>query len=76
MTIRQILSAHIELTVLVFLFVFGCFMLAFFPNREEMSRFIENGAILGILARAFGTKSDDQKTADPTKEESRSSKKT
>lgn len=37
-------------------------MLAMFPMREEMSRWIENGAVIAILARAFGTPKTDTKT--------------
>lgn len=55
---KELLSSHFdkiwEMSILVFIFVFAVIMLAFFPQREEMSRFIENGAIIAILARAFG----------------------
>lgn len=44
----------IEVAVLLFIFVFSTLMLAYFKN-EEMARWIENGAIITILARAFGT---------------------
>ncbi len=51
-----------EMLILVFIFVFGSAMLAAFPGKEELARWIENGAIVAILARAFGsnTKSEDK----------------
>ena len=53
-----------EMLILVFIFVFGCLMLAFFPMREELSRWIENGAIVAILARAFGSTAPAEKKDD------------
>ncbi len=44
-----------EMMVLVFIFVFASVMLALFPGREELARWIENGAVIAILARAFGS---------------------
>ena len=59
MKLREIIASHfdrvMELSILVFIFVFATVMLACFPMREEMSRWIENGAVIAILARAFGT---------------------
>lgn len=60
MTFRAIFATHfekiLEMFVLVFIFVFGVVMLAKYQS-EEMTRFIENGAVIAILARAFGTTS-------------------
>ncbi len=59
MTVKDLMADHaekvMELGILVFVFVFATIMLALFPMREEMARWIENGAIVAILARAFGT---------------------
>ncbi len=49
-----------EMLILVFIFVFGSAMLAAFPGKEELARWIENGAIVAILARAFGSKSPSE----------------
>jgi hypothetical protein len=53
----SIIEAHfdkiMEIATLVFIFVFATLMLAYIHN-EEMSRWIENGAIIAILARTFG----------------------
>lgn len=55
---KDLIAAHfekiLELSVLLFIFVFSTFMLAYFKN-EEMTRWIENGVVIAILARAFGT---------------------
>ena len=55
---KDIINNHFdkiaEISVLVFIFVFATCMLAAFKGNEEMSRWIENGAIITILARAFG----------------------
>ena len=48
-----------EMGVLVFIFVFATVMLSYFKN-EEMSRWIENGAIIAILARTFGQKQKEK----------------
>ncbi len=65
----------LEISVLVFLFVFATVMLAYIKS-EEMARWIENGAIITILARAFGaprpvapdtTTTISSKTIDPVK---------
>lgn len=65
-TMRDVLDAHfdkiLEMGVLVFIFVFATLMLAFFKGNEEMSRWIENGAIIAVLARAFGTSTKTPKT--------------
>jgi hypothetical protein len=65
MTFREIIAAHFEklaeFGILVFIFVFATVMLAFFPMREEMARWIENGAVIVILARSFGTAKADAK---------------
>ena len=54
---KALLSDHfdkiMDLFVLVFVFVFATAMLAKYQN-EEMSRWIENGAIIAILARMLG----------------------
>lgn len=56
---KDIINAHFdkiaEISVLVFIFVFATTMLAAFKGNEEMSRWIENGAVITILARAFGS---------------------
>ncbi len=44
-----------EMLLLSSIFIFGCVMLALFPGREELARWIENGAVIGIIARGFGT---------------------
>lgn len=44
-----------EVSVLLFIFIFATCMLAAFKGNEEMSRWIENGAVITILARAFGS---------------------
>lgn len=57
---KDILNAHfdkiIEVSCLVFIFIFATCMLAYFKGNEEMSRWIENGAIITVLARAFGSR--------------------
>ena len=68
LTLSEKSEIVLELGVLVFLFVFGCLMLAWYPQREEMARYIENGAVIGILARCFGTSSKtapDEKKDNP-----------
>lgn len=56
---KDFLTAHFdkiaEISVLVFIFVFATCMLAHYTGNEEMSRWIENGAVITILARAFGS---------------------
>lgn len=56
---KSILESHfdkiLEMSILVFIFIFATIMLAKYPMNEEMTRWIENGAIIAILARAFGT---------------------
>jgi hypothetical protein len=56
---KDFLNAHfdkiIEVSCLVFIFVFATLMLAYFKGNEEMSRWIENGAVITVLARAFGS---------------------
>jgi hypothetical protein len=47
----------VEVGVLVFIFVFATLMLAFYgKGNDEMARWIENGAIITILARSFGSR--------------------
>ena len=71
MTLRTLLEEHfekvMELGVLVFIFVFATCMLAYCKGNEEMSRWIENGAIIAILARTFGARSSG--TVTPPKDE-------
>ena len=56
---KEFLNIHFdkiaEVSVLVFIFVFATCMLAHYKGNEEMSRWIENGAVITILARAFGS---------------------
>jgi len=76
---KDLLKEHfdkiLEIGVLVFIFVFAAIMLAYVKS-EEMARWIENGAVITILARAFGTPKPaapdtittvSSKTVDPTK---------
>ena len=57
---KDIINTHfdkiIEIGTLLFIFVFATCMLAYFKGNEEMSRWIENGAIIAILARTFGAR--------------------
>lgn len=68
---KDILAAHfekiIEIGTLLFIFVFATCMLAYCKGNEEMSRWIENGAIIAILARTFGARSSG--TVTPPKDE-------
>ena len=52
---KDFMNAHFEVLVLVFIFVFSTGMLAFFKN-EEMSRWIEGGAIITVIARSMGSR--------------------
>lgn len=56
---KAILEKHfdkiVEISALMFIFIFATVMLAAFKN-EEMARWIENGAIIAILARTFGAR--------------------
>lgn len=69
MKYREIFASHFETCVLVFIFVFGAVMLAFFPMKEELARWIEGGTVVGILARAFGTPKTDTKSTEQGKTE-------
>jgi hypothetical protein len=55
---KDFISAHfdkiVEVSSLVFIFVFATFMLAHYQGNEEMARWIENGAIITVLARGLG----------------------
>ena len=53
---KSMIEAHFEVLILVFIFVFASGMLALFPMREELARWIENGAIITIIARGMGAK--------------------
>ena len=68
---RDFLHAHgekiMEMGVLVFIFVFACVMLAIFKGNEELSRWIENGSVIAILARAFGSHGTEA-SIEPAKE--------
>jgi hypothetical protein len=55
-------STHFDMLLLVFIFVFSSLMLALFPMRDEMARWIEGGAIITIMARSMGLAT---KTATP-----------
>lgn len=56
---KDIIAAHfdkiLEIGTLVFVFVFATIMLAYVKN-EEMARWIEGGAVITVLARAFGSR--------------------
>ena len=47
-----------EILILVGIFVFSCFMLAF-SHSEELSRWIENGAIITVIARGMAGKTTE-----------------
>ncbi len=50
---KNLIEAHFEVLILVFIFVFATVLLAVFPGREEMARWIENGAIVTVIARSM-----------------------
>jgi hypothetical protein len=65
---KDYINLHFEILLLVFIFVFSTIMLAAFPMREEMARWIENGVVITIIARSMGVgKSDTGSKSDTTK---------
>ncbi len=54
-----------ETSVLVFIFVFSTFMLAFIKN-DEMARWIEGGTIIAVMIRSFGNKATPANTKQTT----------
>lgn len=66
---KDLFNSHfdkiLEVGTLVFIFVFATLMLAFVKN-DEMARFIESGAVITILARAFGNKATAPNTTTVT----------
>lgn len=46
---KHLIHQHFELLVLVFLFIFSTAMLAAFPQREEMARWIEGGVAIAAI---------------------------
>ncbi len=47
---KNLFETHFEILVLLFVFVFGAAMLAAFPMREEMGRWIEGGVAVAAIA--------------------------
>jgi len=66
---KSVIESHFdkiwESLILLFIFTFATVMLAYFKN-EEMARWIENGAVITILARAFGSRGTAANTTTTT----------
>ena len=60
MTYKDILDKNFErvfeMSVLVLVLVFGAAMLAAFPGNDNLADWIKGGAIIAVLARAFGSR--------------------
>ena len=57
---KDIIDRHFEVifenSLLIVVFVGGALFLAFFPDNDNLADWIKGGAIIGVIARAFGTR--------------------
>ena len=57
---RDMIDRHFEAvfenSLLIAVFIIGAVFLALFPANDDLADWIKGGAIIGVIARAFGTR--------------------